>query len=166
MLIIEPQGEQPQQAEGGKTTQQVGGDHLWPQFECYRPHAKQALQDHKPQQEKGQLQWLPGSPVVPGQARQADTDQSQDRGKVAMHHLRPGFVGFHRGVGVGLVRDLYFPGIAGPQHVTVATRPVGTTEACIDQPRECAEHYDAHGKTNSEQGQAKGGSSVFRRIEH
>src|SRR5690606_29734971 len=86
----QPQAQQKQQRQGGESAKQMGSDHLWPEFESYRPHAEHGLGDHHAEQQQWQLQWLAMlTATTQGLYRQDENDQAEAAGEVAVDHLVP-----------------------------------------------------------------------------
>ncbi|MNQ87031.1 hypothetical protein D3C85_1022410 [compost metagenome] len=150
------QGQQKQQAQRGKTAEQMPGHYLRPELERHRPHAECRLREYHRQQEQRQLHRLPRMPAMrPCASGQGHNQQPQRAGEVAVDHLVPALVGLDRSV-----REMQFGmgqlGFAF-RHAdeAIAAGPVRAAEAGVGQAGVGAEQHHNQCQQGGKQREAK-----------
>ena len=80
--------------------------------------------------------------MQPGERGHQHDNQAERARGVAMRHLTQRLAVVKRPTGESRIDRIAILERAARSHVTVARRPVGTSEAGIGQPHECTEHDD------------------------
>ena len=112
------------------------------------PHSQRGLQRHDAEQQGRQGRGSGASGFgAPGVQEDAQNQQAEGAGEIAVDHFLPGLGGLDRALRIGLIcRQLLMCLIGNTQPVTVAAGPVRAAETGIGKADVSAERDDAEGK--------------------
>ncbi|ROQ22023.1 hypothetical protein EDC28_111125 [Gallaecimonas pentaromativorans] len=126
------QGQPPQERQGGHAAQQMPRYHQRPQVQGDCQHPQGGLEQQQAQQRHHPRALSLEAPE--GQRRQQADAKGQSTGKIAVHHLVPGFVQLNLGAGKGLLGMGQVLVSVGRHQGAITTGPVRAAKASVGQP--------------------------------